>query len=390
MIELLAPAGDLEKLKIAYIYGADAVFIGGTLFSLRSRASNFTIEEIEEAAVFAHSMGKKLYVTANIIPHEEDMIGLIEYLKQLEKIKVDAIIAASPYIIDAALNNTNLEVHLSTQQSTINSHAIEFWKSRGVKRIVLGRELTLDEMDILRKKVNLDIECFIHGGMCMSYSGRCALSNNLTDRDANRGGCAHSCRWNYRINGLESPCNFSLSSKDLMAVNEVPRLIDMGINSLKIEGRMKSLHYIATVVKVYRMIIDEYNEKGVLSNSSEYIKEILKAENRLTYSGYFNGVPNNEGGLYNQRSERPTQSFIGIVKRYDNEKQEVLVEQRNYFSRCDKIEFFSPRGENIEFTLGDIFDEDGTEIDAARHPRQIIKFHLPFKVLEYTFVRKVT
>lgn len=265
MIELLAPAGDLEKLKYALIYGADAVFIGGNQFSLRARASNFTIETIKEAVNFAHKLGKKVYVTTNIIPHEEDVNGLVEYLKALEAAWVDAIICASPLIIKTALKHTNLEIHLSTQQSAINRYSLKFWKEYGVKRIVLGRELLIKMIDDLPKEL-LDIEVFIHGGMCMSYSGRCSLSNTLTNRDANCGGCAHSCRWQYHLyndNKLISNQYFSMSSKDLMAVAAVPKLIDIGVKSLKIEGRMKSLHYISTVVKTYRMLIDEIMKKEI-------------------------------------------------------------------------------------------------------------------------------
>ena len=389
MIELLAPAGDLEKLKIAYQYGADAVFIGGTEFSLRSRASNFTLDEIQEAADFAHSLNKKLYVTANIIPHEEDMPGLKEYLLELEKIGIDAIIAASPYIIDTALKYTKLEVHLSTQYSSTNSNAVNFWKKKGVKRVVLARELSLDEIKQLRKNTSLDIECFIHGGMCMSYSGRCALSNNMANRDANRGGCAHSCRWNYKIDSVDTEVNFSLSSKDLMAISEIPNLIEIGVNSLKIEGRMKSLHYVATVVKVYRMAIDEYYKNKCIENIDKYKTEILKAENRMTHHGYFHGIPDSNGGLYNQRSERPTQSFIGIVLNYDEKTNICTLEQRNYFEPKGLIEFFSPNKENIEFTIEKIYDENMNELDCARHPKQIIKFSLPFKVEPFTFVRKL-
>ena len=389
MIELLAPAGDLEKLKIAYIYGADAVFIGGNEFSLRSRASNFALEEIKEGAEFAHSLGKRLYVTANIIPHQEDTENLKEYLLTLEDAKVDAIIAASPFIIDTALKYTKLEVHLSTQCSTTNSNVIDYWTKKGVKRIVLARELTLDEIKLLREKTKTDLECFIHGGMCMSYSGRCALSNNMTDRDANRGGCAHSCRWNYNVVGINSKTNFSLSSKDLMSINEIPKLIDLGINSLKIEGRMKSLHYVATVVKAYRMVIDEYQSKKKIKDINKYVKEVLKAENRLTSCGFFGGIPGCSGGLYNERSERPTQNFVGIVKAYDERKKEVIVEQRNYFLPEERLEFFSPSDDSKEFVIGKIYDEDGLELDAARHPKQIVKFNLPFEVKPFTFIRKV-
>ncbi|MDL2292906.1 U32 family peptidase [Acholeplasma sp. OttesenSCG-928-E16] len=388
MIELLAPAGDLEKLKIAYIYGADACFIGGKEFSLRSRASNFSLEDIKEGASFAHQMGRKLYVTTNIIPHEKDLTGLKEYLLCLEEAKVDAIITASDAIMKIARKYTNLEIHVSTQNSITNSYAANYYYDNGAKRVVLARELSIDEIKELRRKTRAQIEVFIHGGMCMSYSGRCSLSNNMTDRDANRGGCAHSCRWNYYLSDKDK-VNFSLSSKDLMAVSMIKDLMDAKVDSLKIEGRMKSLHYIATVTKVYRMVIDEYSKNGEIKDISKYKNEILKAENRLTYHGYLSGIPNSSGGLYNERSEQPIKNFIGIVIDYDEEKEIVTIEQRNHFKPFEKIEFFMPNEDNIIFDLKEIYDENMSELDAARHPKQIIKFKVPFKPEKYSFIRRV-
>ena len=390
MIELLAPAGDLEKLKYALIYGADAVFIGGNKFSLRARASNFNLDTIEEAVDFAHSLGKKVYVTTNIIPHHEDLDGLVEYLQALEARKVDAIIAASPVIIKAALDNTNLEVHLSTQQSALSSKALQFWKNYGVERIVLGRELSLEELDSLPKGF-IELEVFIHGGMCMSFSGRCSLSNNLTLRDANRGGCAHSCRWQYHLydqNNRVSEEFFSMSSKDLMALDEVPKLMDIGISSLKIEGRMKSLHYIATVVKTYRMLIDEYQKTGKVLDMSIYHDEIGKAENRLTSSGYLTGEIGPDKQLYEFLGERPNQAFVGLVIDFDESSNIAVIEQRNRFNLNDTLEIFSPNENNKIFVLDNMVNDKNEPIDVARHAQQIVKIKMPFKVEKYSMIRK--
>lgn len=391
MIELLAPAGDLEKLKIALMYGADAVFIGGQNFSLRARASNFTVDDIREATTFAHARGKKVYVTTNIIPHHEDMDGLIEYLQALEKAEVDAIISASPFIVDMALQNTKLEVHLSTQQSTTNAKAVNFWYEHGVKRIVLARELDKFQIRELKSKTEADLEVFIHGGMCMSFSGRCSLSNNMTDRDANRGGCAHSCRWNYDLiaDGQKvSEKPFSMSSKDLEALEQIPHLIDSGIASLKIEGRMKSLHYIATVVATYRKLIDDYLRDGIIPDFGPYMTELEKAENRLASHGYLEGTPGVEQQLYNMRSERPTQLFVGLVMAYDEKTCIATIEQRNNFKEGEEVEMFHPSGFVEPFKVVGMTDESGELLDVARHPKQIIKIKVPSPVEPYAMLRK--
>ncbi|WP_430757346.1 peptidase U32 family protein [Peloplasma aerotolerans] len=391
MVELLAPAGDLEKLKIALMYGADAVFIGGQNFSLRARASNFTLDDILDATTFAHERNKKVYVTTNIIPHNEDMDGLIEYLKALEQRNVDAIISASPFIIDMAIKHTSLEVHLSTQQSASNAESVNFWHQKGIKRIVLARELDKHQIRKLKKKTDADLEVFIHGGMCMSYSGRCSLSNNMTDRDANRGGCAHSCRWNYdlTVKGESvSDLSFSMSSKDLEALEQIPHLIDSGVSSLKIEGRMKSLHYIATVVSTYRKLIDEYEKAHEIKNFKPYMIDLQKAENRLASHGYLEGLPGVEQQLYNQRSEQPTQLFIGLVQDYDEKTQIATIEQRNYFENGTEVEVFSPNGEIKTFTVNDMKDLEGIDTPIARHPKQILKIKIPFGVEPYAMLRK--
>ncbi len=391
MIELLAPAGDLDKLKIALMYGADAVFIGGQNFSLRARASNFTIDNIKEATDFAHKLGKKVYITTNIIPHNEDLEGVIEYLQQLESVNVDAIISASPFIIDMALNHTGLEVHLSTQQSAYNAEAVNFWYDKGVKRVVLARELDKTQIGTLTNNTKADIEVFIHGGMCMSFSGRCSLSDNMTDRDANRGGCAHSCRWNYELvdDGVTvNDASFSMSSKDLEAINQVPYLIDHGVASLKIEGRMKSVHYIATVVSTYRALIDEYIKMGDIKDYALYEKEMTKAENRLSSVGYLEGLPGVEQQLYGMRSEKPSQLFIGLGLDYDQSEGIATIEQRNYFKLGDEIEVHNPSGNHYTFKIEEMKNEDGEDIEIARHPKQKLKIKVPQAVEPYAMIRK--
>lgn len=392
MIELLAPAGSLEKLKIAIIYGADAVFIGGQDFSLRARASNFSLADIKEATTFAHERGKKVYVTTNIIPHDEDLSGLADYLVGLEKNGVDAIICASPAIIDVARRHTNLEIHLSTQQSALSTRAVDFWYKRGVKRIVLARELDLNQISEVTAKTKADIEVFIHGGMCMSFSGRCSLSDNMTGRDANRGGCAHSCRWRYQLKnkGVDvSPMPFTMSSKDLQALKYIPNLIDAGVASLKIEGRMKSLHYIATVVSTYRRLIDEYVKTGQVKDMDAYEVDMAKAENRLTAAGFLEGLPGVEAQLFDLNSERPSQLFIGLVKSYDDKEQMVTLEQRNHFKLGDKIEIFNPSGTRHEMVITSMFDEHNESIDVARHPQQIIHIPVSFVCEVDAMVRKL-
>lgn len=389
MVELLAPAGDLEKLKYAYHYGADACYIGGVEYSLRARASNFTIADIKEACKLKLAYKKKLYVTLNIIPHNENLEGLEKYLKELEEAGVDGVIVASPYIMKMAKKHTKMEVHISTQQSVVNSYAIDFFKSLGANRIVLGRELSLTEIKEIKNNTDIELEVFIHGGMCASYSGRCTLSNTFTLRDANRGGCAHSCRWNYDLydNGVkineETP--FKMGSKDLEAIREITSLIDIGVNSLKIEGRMKSIHYLATIINTYRMLIDEYKLTGKIEDYTYYEEEIKKAENRVTSQGFLRGMPNKDSQIYDL-SEVPNKAFVGIIKEYGDY---TLVEQRNYFSVGDTLEVFSPSKKVKTFKVEEILDEDKNPLAAARHPQQMIYLKIPFAVKEYDLLRLI-
>lgn len=391
-IELLAPAGDLEKLKIAIMYGANAVFIGGRSFSLRARASNFSYEEIKEGCEFAHAHNAKVHVTCNILMHEVDLDGLVEHLVNLDKCGVDAIICASPYIMEMTKKHTNMEVHVSTQQTSINSNTVDFWAEQGAHRVVLGRELSIEEIKDVCMKSPVEIEAFIHGGMCVSYSGRCMLSNNMTNRDANRGGCAHSCRWNYDLFVDNEKINpessyFAMSSKDLCAISDIPALIDAGVDSFKIEGRMKSLHYIATVVKSYRMIIDEYVATGKVEDYSKYENEIRKAENRLTSYGFLHGQTDVSEQLYNLRSEQPTQEFVGIVVNYNKETKMVCVEERNFFKAHSTLEVFGPNLEPTTIDISEIYDEDNNSLDAARHPKTLVYFKCDLELKPYDLLR---
>lgn len=390
--ELLAPAGNLEKACIALRYGADAVYVGGKKFSLRARASNFDIKDIKELCEFAKKMGKKVYVTMNIIPHDSDFEGLDEYLMALDECGVNAIIVSSPYIIERAKELVpNIEVHISTQTSITNVSTIKYYESLGAKRVVLAREVTLEEMKEIKSKTNMPIEVFIHGGMCVSYSGRCVLSNHMTLRDANRGGCAHSCRWNYTLNdGSDLEKFYNMGSKDLMAIDYIPYLIDMGIESFKIEGRMKSSYYLATVVRAYRMVIDCYLKNGKITESEleEFKTEIKKAENRETYIGFYNGIPGVAGHLYDNRCEIPTKEYVGYVMDYNEETHVALIEQRNYFTPGATLEFFGPNLANTTYTIGKIIShDDKIELDAARHPLQLLEIEVPFKLTKHDMVR---
>ena len=397
--ELLAPAGNLEKLKIAVIYGADAVFIGGQEYGLRSNADNFTLEEIKEGVDFAAKYGAKVYVTTNIIAHNENIPGLEDYLRALEDAGVSGIIVADPLIIETARKVApKLECHLSTQQSLSNWRAAQYWKEEGLERVVLARETTAAEIKEIKEKVDIEVEIFVHGAMCIAYSGRCVLSNHMTARDSNRGGCCQSCRWNYdlyrREHSGEVPLHsendapFAMSPKDLNLLRYVPEMIEMGIDSFKIEGRMKSIHYIATVVHVYRKVIDAYcSDPENFVFRDEWLEELAKCANRDTDEGFFNGLPGYEQQMYGNHSHKPSHEFAGMVLDYDEKTKMVTLQQRNHFKTGDEVEFFGPDLDNFKMTVGEIFDEDGNIIDAARHPLQIVKFH-DRPVSRYDLMRK--
>ncbi len=396
-VELLAPAGDLEKLKIAVLYGADAVYMGGKKFSLRARASNFTLKDIKEGCRFAHRHGAKVYVTMNIIPHEEDFTGVKQYLKSLERAKVDGIIVSSMSVAELSKEVTpSLDLHISTQLSSTNSSAVNEYQRMGFSRVVLAREVLPEDMEKIVRNTDCELEVFIHGGMCVSYSGRCMLSNHLTNRDANRGGCAHSCRWNYDLyrNGEiinDKPHFFTIGSKDLVGLKHIFRLISLGIKSLKIEGRMKSLYYIATVVRCYRLLIDDYNKTGgdeSLIDWDFYLQEIAKAENRLSSTGFLAGKPTIDEQLYHSESEMPTKDFLGIVLKYDGRSKIATIEQRNYFSLGDVVEFFGPQLANTKMQISMMMNENKEPLEIARHPLQIVKIKVPFKLSPFDMMRK--
>ena len=374
MIELLAPAGDLEKLKIAFLYGADACYIGGKEYSLRANAKNFSIDEINEACKFAHSLNKKVYVTVNMVFHNDDLDGLSDYLKELEKAKVDAIIVSDPAVIDILNDdNTNLEVHLSTQASTTNSESVKYWMGKGVKRIVLAREVPACEIKEIIDDTGCDIEVFLHGAMCTCFSGRCVLSNYFTNRDSNRGGCAQVCRFAFDLD-KKRKTDYSIATKDLNLSSYIPELIQMGVSSIKIEGRMRSSYYIATIISCYRKLINAYYNNSYSKELLKKIqKELYRVANRESTSQYFKGYVNTDDQYYIGREEVSNQDFLGLVTGYDIENRILILEERNYFKQGDSVVIFTPNGDEYELTLSHIYDEEMNEIEAANHPKQIVK-----------------
>ena len=398
--ELLAPAGSLEKLKIAVHYGADAVFIGGREFGLRSNAGNFSIDEMREGVEFASQYGAKVYVTTNIFAHNENMDGLEEYLEAVESAGVTGIIVADPLIIETCRTVApKLELHLSTQQSLSNWKAVQYWKEEGLNRVVLARETSGDEIQLMKEKVDIEIETFVHGAMCIAYSGRCTLSNHMTARDSNRGGCCQSCRWDYDLykqtDGQEQPLfteddvPFAMSPKDLKLLESIPRLIELGIDSLKVEGRMKSIHYIATVVSVYRKVIDAYcADPENFEMQQSWVEELEKCANRETDTAFFEHEPGFEQQMYGVHDKKLGYDFVGLVLEYNEETQIVTLQQRNYFKPEDKVEFFGPEIDNVELVINEIRDVKGQVLEAAKHPLQIVQFKCPTKLYPNNMMRK--
>lgn len=398
--ELLAPAGDLEKLKIAVHYGADAVFIGGREFGLRSNAGNFSLEEMKEGVDFANKYGAKVYVTTNIFAHNENMDGLEDYLQGLQEVGVTGIIVADPLIIETCKRVApKVEVHLSTQQSLSNWLAVKYWKEEGLHRVVLAREVGLEEMLEMKKHVDIEIETFVHGAMCIAYSGRCVLSNHMTARDSNRGGCCQSCRWEYDLYELdqngekalfdENDVQYTMSPKDLNLLQAIPKVIEAGIDSLKVEGRMKSIHYVATVTSVYRKVIDAYcADPDNFQIDKAWVDELEKCANRDFAPQFFEGKPTYEEQMFGNHPKRTKYDFAGLVLGYDEETKIVTLQQRNHFKPGDEIEFFGPEITNFVQKVGTIWDEKGNELDAARHPLQIVKFKVDQQVYPQNMMRK--
>lgn len=390
--ELLAPAGDLERLKIAIKYGADAVYIGGPSFGLRANANNFKLEEIKEASEFVHYYGKKLYVTVNIAMHNKEVKELDDYLKALKRCQIDAIIISDPAMIKPAIR-LGLEVHLSTQQSTLNYEAIKFFKKLGVTRVVLGREASREDIKAIKDNVDIEIECFIHGAMCASYSGRCVLSNFLTLRDSNRGGCSQICRWDFDLydknnNHLKGEKPFTFCTKDLSMLKVIPEMIDLGIDSFKIEGRMRSIYYIATIVSIYRKVIDDYmSNKDDYEYNISYEKVLTNCANRESTVQFFDGSNGKDTQYYNGRIELSNQDFLGVITDYDKESGYAVVEERNYFKLGDNVEVFGPNIDDFSFKIDEIIDSDANNIEVVNHPLQIVKIKVPKDVTIDSMIR---
>ncbi|MEA2020872.1 MAG: U32 family peptidase [Candidatus Caldatribacteriota bacterium] len=401
--ELLAPAGNLEKLKIAVIYGADAVYLGGENFGLRAGAKNFTLEELTEGIKFAHDRGKRVYLTLNIIAHNEDLVGLPGYIRKLKDLCLDGLIISDPGVLKIVKNIIpEMEVHLSTQASTTNYAAVNFWYEQGVRRIILARELSLEEIEEIIKKSppDMKIETFIHGAMCISYSGRCLLSNYMVGRDANRGDCAHSCRWRYYLMEETRPGEYFpvfedergtyiFNSKDLCMIEHIPSLIEAGISVFKIEGRMKSSYYVATVVKAYRYLIDSYFSKPKEYFCAEkWLDEIKKVSHRYFTTGFYFAKPGGKEQRYNSSAYIKTYDFSGLILDYDADNQIATIEQKNRIFAGDEIEIFGPNGDFFTQKIEKMWDEDEEEIEVAPHAKQIIRIKMSKPVKPWYIIRK--
>ncbi len=385
MVELLAPAGDLERLKVALLYGADAVYFGGQDYSLRANALNFTLEEIKEATEFAHNLKKKVYVTVNIVFHDEDLIGLKEYLKHLDEIGIDAIILSDMVVLELVKElGCKFECHISTQASILNYETAKFYKSLGATRIVLAREAHRKDIKRIKEETNMELECFIHGAMCTSFSGRCVLSNYVTMRDSNRGGCAQVCRFSFKFNDDNEV--FSMTPKDLNMISYIKEMINLGVNSFKVEGRMRSIYYIATVIGSYRKIIDLILDNKYDDAYTRYYLDILnRCANRDSTPQFFDKMAGVKEQYFLGRDEVSNQDFLGIVLK--KEKNYIILEQRNYFKVGDIVEFFTPNGEVVTFKIGEMYDENNELIEVARHPRMTVKLRCDLDLPEYSMMR---
>ncbi len=387
-LELLAPSGDLERLKIALLYGADAVYIGGQNYSLRANALNFSLDDIKEAVLFAHKLGKRVYVTVNIVFHDKDLDGLKEYLIELDKLNVDAIIVSDVVCMQMWKDlNLKMELHVSTQASSLNYEAVKFYKELGATRVVLAREASKEEIKRIKDETGIDIECFAHGAMCTSISGRCVLSNYATLRDSNRGGCAQVCRFVFKPDNSEQV--FSMTPKDLNMVSNIEEMIKVGVNSFKIEGRMRSVYYIATVIYVYRRLIDMVKNNDINKGMVEYYLNILnRCANRDSTEQFFNGLPGKNEQYFLGRDEVSNKDFLGFVKEYDEETHMLTLEQRNYFKPGDEVEFFGPNLEPTTFIIPkEIYNEKGELIEAANHPQMIVKFNVNVSLKPFDMMR---
>lgn len=387
-IELMAPAGDIEKLKIALLYGADIVYIGGKKYSLRANASNFTIEDIKSSCVFAHELGKKVYVTVNILFHDEDLEGVKAYLKELENVGVDAVIICDAFLIPIIKKETpKLKIVMSTQMSTSNVLCVKHFLNEGVDSIVLAREVTKKEIKEIYDETHADLEVFLHGAMCTCYSGRCVLSNYVTNRDSNRGGCAQVCRFCFDLDKKRKK-NFSIATKDLNLADHIKDLIEIGVKHLKVEGRMRGTYYIATVINCYRNLIDAYyNNNWTKSNLERNLKLLSRVANRESTSQYFMNEATYKDQYYLDRMEVSNQDFLGLILDYDEKTSYATIEQRNYFKKGDKVNIFGPEKCDFDFVITDILNENNESIEIARHPKEILKIKVPRSVCKDSMMR---
>lgn len=399
--ELLAPAGNMEKLKMALLYGADAVYLGGKAFGLRAFGGNFTNEELQEAVDFAHKLGKKIYVTVNIFPHNSDIAKLPAYLTFLNEIKVDAILVADLGVFTLAKEYApDVELHISTQANNTNWAAVNAWGELGASRVVLAREMSLEEIKEIREKCSVELEMFVHGAMCISYSGRCLMSNYLTGRDANRGSCAQPCRWNYALVEEKRPGQYFpvledergtyiFNSKDMCLLPYLPDVIASGVDSLKIEGRMKSVHYAASVVKAYREAIDSYfAAPEQFEMKKEWVEELDKVSHRAYTTGFYYGRPTEKDQIYGTSSYTQTSDFVGLVLDYDEKTGFATVEQRNNMKVGQEIEIFQPHLAGYRQILQEMYNDEGEAIQVAPHPQQIVKIRMDKPVEPYGILRR--
>ena len=384
--ELLLPAGDLNRLKFACLYGADAVYIGGVNYSLRANANNFSLDEIKEGVDFAHKLNKKIYVTVNMIFHNDDLKDLDEYLISLDEIGIDAYIVSDFAVIEAIKRlKLKTKFFISTQKSITNLEAVKFYKELGAYRVVLARECSREDIKYIKENIDTELEVFIHGAMCTSYSGRCIMSNYVTLRDSNRGGCSQVCRFIFDNN---TKYDYAFSSKDLNMIDYISDMMDLKVESYKIEGRMKSLYYIATVANAYRTIMDHKINGTLTDEIIPYYKKVLnRVSNRENIPQFYNNVPGVEGQYYSGRQEVSNKDFLGLVKSYNDETKEAVIEQRNKFSVGDTIEVFGNKTSVQKFKIEYIKNSDNELIDSASHAQEIVTIKIPFKVCENDILR---
>lgn len=391
--EVLVPAGTPEKLRIAIDYGADAVYIGGEQLGLRSRASNFTLLDMQEGVAYAHEHRAKVYLAANIVCHENDLNGVVDYLTAVRDSGVDALIVSDPAIISAVLTKVpRLPVHLSTQASAVNYEAVNFWAKHGLERIVLGRETSQQEIKEIKAHTDVEIEAFIQGAMCISYSGRCVMSNYMNNRDANRGGCAQNCRFLYNLmdadgNSLNGKDLFTMSAVDMSLIPEIGEMISTGVDSLKIEGRMKTIHYVSTVANVYRNAVDTYcADPDNFQFNPSWIEELAKISQRRMSFGFFNGKPTKNDELFSHKKPELGYEFIGEVK--GQESGRIIIQERNNFSEGDELEFYGPHFFHYFTKVVDLRDEDGNKIERANHAMMICSIKCDQVLPQETMIRK--